>query len=706
MAASVSLADTPAALATPTKKTTRVSARLTAAEVAKPLAQANPETSPSPVPPAIEPQEPATAAPDDATPVIELSVDATTLHRSLLTSEQTIPIKPGRRSLWFANWVPGVAGPTGQIANLARVVFSNEDDEPLRWSRDPTDLNRFWVTVPEGVDRLQVRLTYLANQPTQLSTGVDTFGTRQLLTLNFNTCLVYPDGCDVSQTAIHTRVRVPAGWGVGTAIKPISSDRQTGEIDLGRTSLKRLVDSPLIAGRYYRAVPLDREGFPPTVMHLVGDSHACTTVPQERVDQLTEIMPQAVRLFGSAPFDDYAFLVVCTDRLPRFGLEHGASSLNCVRAMALRDDSLYRHRPAYLLPHELVHAWCGKHRLPEKMSSTNFHEPLGTELLWVYEGLTQYLMQLVAVRSGQVSMGYHREYLAYQVSEQLQRTGREWRPLSDTAVSAPTLRGGPSNWADLRRGQDYYDEGALFWLNVDCLLREKSGGKASMDDFCKQFFAVDTDSPVATSYSLDDLVANLESLADHPWRGMIQRHVYLPQAELALDGVNRSGYELGWVRRKPTFVNNREEVLGSIQAIDSLGIVVSTAGVVERVVPESVADDSGLRERSEVVAVNRRAFSPSVLNQELDAAAKYRDGETIDLIVREGQWYSVHELSYSEGPRHAVLKRHDEGPDLLTEILRSPPSEAVSSEKTASMTAKSKSSRLRSRVTAAVSAQR
>ena len=614
-----------------------------------------------------QPIAPAQSAP------IELKVDATALHRHLLVSEVTLPAEPGEQAFWYPEWVPGIAGPTGQIANLAGVVFTAESDVPLTWRRDPTHLNRFVVNVPDGVRRLQAKLTYLANQPTPLSTGVDAYGTKQLLAMSLNTCLLYPEGADVASTNVAAQVLAPEGWGVGCAL-PRAEDTGDGWVRFEDVTLRRLVDSPLIAGEHYRKVTLEAEGLPETTLHLVGDTRGCTRLPAHRVRQFSKIMAHSVAMMGGAPFDSYDFLVVCSDRLPRFGLEHADSSLNCIRAMALRDDRLYEHRPAYLLPHELVHAWCGKHRLPTGMLSNNFHSPLNTEMLWVYEGLTQYLMQLIAVRSGQVPLDYHLDYLAFHIADQLQRSGRSWRPLADTAVSAPTLRGGDSSWADLRRGQDYYNEGALFWLNVDCLLRLESDGAASIDEFCREFFAFSPSRPSPQKYDLDEVVDTLGRLADYDWEHLIQRRVYLPQSELAMDGIARAGYELGWRRAKPRFVRTRESVLGSIQATDSLGLAVSTKGTVQRVVPGSVADDAQLREQSQIIAVNRRAFSEGVLNQELATAEETSDEtEVIELIVREGDWFSVHELHYSEGPRHATLVRRDDADDLLSQIFSNPP---------------------------------
>ena len=631
-------------------------------------------------------QEPAKESIEEATDVIRLEVDATSVHRHLLRSEMTFPTKAGEQVLWYPQWIPGVAGPTGLIANVAGIVFTDESGKLLKWRRDSTQLNRFIVTIPKGVQRLRVKLTYLANQPTPYSAGVDSYGTRQLLSINFNTCVLYPEGNDIATTPVAVRVKIPRDWKTGCAIRPVSS-RKTSKIDLGTVSLKRLVDSPFIAGKHFKEISLNAEGAPPTRLYLVGDTRSCTNLSKKRIAMMSRVIQESFALFGNAPFEEYAFLIICSDRLPRFGLEHSESSLNSIRAMALRDDRLYRYRPAYLLPHEAVHAWCGKYRLPEGMDKDDFHSPLDTELLWVYEGLTQYLMQLVAVRSGQIPLDYHYEYMAYQISDQLRRAGRSWRSLSDTAVSAPTLRNKSSSWSDLRRGQDYYGEGALFWLNVDCLLREKSDGKVSIDDFCQAFFTSDQKGASPNDYNLEDIVATLDKLVSYNWKRLIRRQVYLPRTELAMDGIVRAGYQIGWSHSKPEFIRTREKVLGRVQAVNSLGIEVQTRGKILRVVPGSVADKARLREQADIVAVNRRTFSVDVLNQELAAADASNKDEMIELIVRDGQWFAIHELKLREGPRHAILEKRDDSNDLLSEIFLGSPREEKTAEESVSKNA-------------------
>lgn len=599
---------------------------------------------------------------------IQIEVDATAVHRHLLKSELVFRVEPGEQAFWYPNWIPGIHGQTEQIANVAGVMFSDDEGNVITWRRDPTNLNRFMVKVPEGVETLKAKLVYLANQPTDRSASVESYGTQRLIAINFNTCVLYQEGAIAEQTPVSVRVRVPKGWGVGSAMAT-GELRSDGLVDLGHTTLQRLIDSPMIAGKYHNSIEVEGEGVPSTTLQLVADEPSQVRMPRDRVEKVSGMMQEACALVGSAPFKRYSFLIVCSERVPRFGLEHADSSLNSIRSTALQDESLYEHRPAYLLPHELMHAWCGKYRVPIEMLSDNYHTPLNTELLWVYEGLTQYLMQLVAVRSGQVSFEEHLEYLAYRVSDQMQRSGREWRSLSDTALAARTLRGGPGAWRDLRRGQDYYGEGALFWLNVDCLLREKSDDRVSIDDFCKRFLGTDTMNPTPKGYDLDEIVETLNNLVPDDWAGLIRKHVYTPSADMEMGGIYRAGYRLDWVNKKPDYIRRREEILGDIQAIDSLGMSVSSTGKIRRVVPDSASDKASLRTNAEIVAVNRRAYSSEVFEEEVAATSEGDDEGSIELIVREDDTFSIHTVEYSEGIKHAVLTPREDAPDRLQDIF-------------------------------------
>src|SRR5258708_33767484 len=139
---------------------------------------------------------------------------------------------------------------------------------------------------------------------------------------------------------------------------------------------------------------------------------------------------------------------------------------------------------ASLLPDEFVPSWNGKYKRPAGLATPNYQEPMHGDLLWVYEGLTDYLGNILAVRTGLRSPDQFRENLAYTAAMLDHRAGRTWRPLQDTATSVQSLFAAPPQWANCRRSADYYPEGYLIWLDVDALIRRQTNGQKSLNDCC------------------------------------------------------------------------------------------------------------------------------------------------------------------------------------------------------------------------------
>jgi len=139
-------------------------------------------------------------------------------------------------------------------------------------------------------------------------------------------------------------------------------------------------------------------------------------------------------------------------------------------------------------------------------------------LLWVYEGMTQYLGDVLAARSGLKNAQQYRDMLAMTAASLDYTRGREWRPTQDTAVSVSILRGGNPAWANWRRSHDYYDEGELLWLDADTLIRKMTENKKSLDDFQKIFLGRGGNTgPLIVTYTFDELVQDLNRVAPYDW---------------------------------------------------------------------------------------------------------------------------------------------------------------------------------------------
>ena len=605
-----------------------------------------------------------------APPEIRLDVDAREISRSLLHARIEIPAAPGGFIVWYPKWIPGVHAPSGPVQNLAGLRFETAAGAAIPWRRDDEEMNRFHLTVPAGADRVIAKLDYICNEPTVNSSGVDSFGNSKIGVINWNTVLLYPEGVSIDAINTRVRLRLPEGWKFGTSL---TTPQEESEIAFAPMTLRRVVDSPLICGEHFRTIELTPKNPPPDTpagfLHLTSEAASAIAIDDKLIAQYRKLYAEALALFGGARFESYHFLVVCSDLLPRNGLEHLASSYNEVAERDLIDNKKRKSWPAYLLAHEFVHAWCGKFRRPAGMVTTNFHQPEHTSLLWVYEGLTQYFGEVLTVRSGLLSFDEHLPAFASKLSWLMHQEGRRWRALEDTAVASWLNRARSASWAQLRRGQDYYDEGLVIWLEADALIREKSGGRRSLDDFCRKFFVADRGKmPVVVGYELKEVTGILRELADEDWDRFFAERINQPRESLGLDFVTKTlGYRLQYSARPSEYVTDRDKDHKQIGMISSLGLVAAEDGRITSVVPGLPADRAGLANGMTITGVNDRKFSPQRLK---DAVADSVTRRKVQLLILEGDAFRNVSLDYADGPKYLELIRTPEHADTLAGILK------------------------------------
>jgi predicted metalloprotease with PDZ domain len=598
---------------------------------------------------------------------IRVDVDAREISRSLLHARLDIPATSGEFVVWYPKWIPGVHAPSGPSENMAGLRFENAKGEPVTWHRDEVEMNRFLLNVPAGTDRVIAKIDYICNQPSTNSSGVDSFGSSLLGVINWNTVLLYPENASIDAVKASVSVQLPPGWKYGTSLEP--EGNKPGAIQFKANTLRRVVDSPLICGEHMRDVELTGKDTPPAFLHLLSEAPSAIALDEKLIAQFRKLVAEAFALFGGSRWEDYHFLVICSDRVPHNGLEHLASSFNVVGERDLVDEKKRKNWAGYLLPHEFVHAWCGKFRRPAAMVTTNFHTPERTKLLWIYEGLTQYLGEVLTVRSGIMSFEEHLPGLAGTLDFLMQQEGRRWRSLEDTATASWKLRARSPAWSQLRRSQDYYPEGAVVWLETDALIREKTGGHKTLDDFCKKFFFADrAKQPVVVPYELDEVIADLKELADVDWDKFFTDRTAKPQEALGLGFLPKTlGYRLQYDATPSTRAKDRETESKSVNASDSLGLVADEEGRISSIVPGLPADKAGLAGGMIITGVNNRKFSTQRLK---DGIADSPTARKVDLLILDGDTFKNISLDYSGGPRYLNLVRSADHADVLADILK------------------------------------
>lgn len=605
----------------------------------------------------------ATARAADAERPIELTVDAREAPRKLLHARLIIPATPGPLTLYYPKWIQGEHQPNGPINDLSGLKI-RAAGKPVAWKRDDVDLYAFHCTVPAGASSVEVELDYLGS-PGKEGYSASASMTARLMVLNWHLVLLYPKGTPVRQQRVRAKLTLPDGWKLGTAL-PVET-ASGASTQFHTVSLETLADSTVLCGEYLKEVPLGPAEGPPHYLVLACDSAAGLELSSALRAHYERLVAEAGALFGARHYRSYRFLVTMSDQVRPTGIEHHECSDNRVPERFLLDDNYRKLWTAWLLPHEYVHSWNGKYRRPAGLATPDFQEPMKTRLLWVYEGLTEYLGFVLAARSGLYTPELSRENLALVADWAGAQAGRTWRPLEDTAAAAPHLYSARGDWSHRRRGVDFYDEGALLWLDADTLIREKSGGKKSLDDFCRAFHGGPSGPPEVKPYSFEDVVQALQGVIAHDWKGFLEQRLLSTSPEPPLDGLTRGGWKVVYRDQPGDLLKARD---GEDKAVDlgaAVGLLLKDDGTVLDVVPGRAADRAGVGPGMKLVAVNGRRFSAERLRQ---AVAATRQGGKLGLLLENGDYFQTVALDYAGGERYPHLERVPATPDRLADIFR------------------------------------
>ena len=604
--------------------------------------------------------QPAPAAP--AQP-IKVMVDATHAPEKILHAQLQIPVSAGEVKLVFPKWIPGEHGPTGPITDLTGLKFF-ANGQRLAWRRNLAEMYEFHVTVPPGVTSLEANLDLVLPAPPEgFSSGAS--ATARLDVLSWNQLVLYPPGPHSDNIPVVASLKLPTGWHFGTAL-PVASE-SGGQINFQQVSLTTLVDSPVLAGLHFRRIALTPEGPIQHFIDQVSDGEAALQMPQATIDAYKRLIAETGALYGARHYREYHFLLTLSDYTAHFGLEHHESSDDRVAERTMIDDDA-RWLSASLLPHEMTHSWNGKYRRPKGLATPDYQVPMEGDLLWVYEGLTQYLGDILAPRAGLWTKQQFLDETAETAAALDHTPGRSWRPLQDTADAAQLLYGALPEFENWRRSVDYYPEGFLIWLEVDTVIRQQSNGQKSMNDFCRIFHGGGNTPPKVVTYTFDDVVSTLNQVVAYDWKKFLRDRLdsYGPGAPLG--GINNGGWKLVYDENRSEFTRAMEQVRKAVDARFSIGLALDDKGGIHDVIVDSPAGKAGIAPGTTLVAVNGRKFDPDILRDALKAAKG--NGPNLELLVMNGDYYKTFTVNYHEGEKYAHLVRDESKPDLLSEIIK------------------------------------
>jgi len=604
------------------------------------------------------------AAPKDAPypGTIRLSVDATDIERHIFRVRETIPVPAGQPVLLlYPQWLPGEHAPTGSVDMLAGILI-HANGARVEWTRDPADVFAFHVSAPAGTAALDLDFEFdsavAANEGRMMMTP-------DMLSLQWTALTLYPAGYFARDITVEASVRLPEGWQLATAL--VTSSSNGGVTAFKPVSIDTLIDSPILAGRYFKRFDLDPSGAAPVHLDVVADRPELLEVKPEQIEAHRALVQQAYKLYGSHHYDHYDFLLSVSDHLGGIGLEHHQSSEDgTVPTYFTEWDKNADSRD--LLPHEYTHSWNGKFRRPADLWTPNFNVPMRDSLLWVYEGQTQYWGYVLAARSGLLSKQQALDAIAATAATYDHRVGREWRALEDTTNDPIAASRRPLPWRSWERSEDYYSEGQLVWLDADTLIRERSGGKRSLDDFARAFFGIDNGSYVPVTYTFDDVAKALNGVEPYDWAKFLNDRLEGHGPGAPLDGVTRGGYKLVYTDTPTDYFKGSEARRKVTDLTYSLGFVVASDGRLTDVLWEGPGHKGGLTVGSQIIAVDGATFDADRLKDAIKNAAK-NAGDAIEILVKDGDRYRTVRMDYHDGLRYPRFERDANTPARLDQIL-------------------------------------
>ncbi len=592
---------------------------------------------------------------------LSLHVDASDTRQGIFRVHETIPVKPGKVTLLYPAWIPGVHAPSGPIYDLAGLNVS-ANGKTLEWTRDEFNVYAFHVDVPKGVSSLDLHFQYLSPRRGGFQM------TDRMLMLDWNDMSLYPAGFYSRDITIKPSVTLPKGWQFGTALEKAS---QSGNSTAFKpVTYNNLVDSPIYAGKYFKRVDLAPGAKAPVHMDIVADAPKDLEMTTHQLQVLRNLVTQTVRLFGSYHYQHYDFLFSLSDHLAGNGMEHHQSSEDGTGADYFTNwDHNAPNRD--LLAHEYEHSWNGKFYRPEDLWTPNFNVPMGDNLLWVYEGMTQHWGFVLTARAGMWTPKQYREGLAMVAANyDRNRPGFQWRTLEDTTTDEIAAGRRMLPYRSWQMSEEYYSGGQLMWLAVDTKIRHLTHDKKSLDDFVRAFIPGGNGDYKTQTYDFDDVVAALNKVVNYDWAHYLHRFVAERNPPL-IEGLKASGWKLVYTNKESEYEKEYEAGRESPRHIFnfawSIGLTMAKDGHINDVRWNGPAFKAGVSTGEKLVAVNGQTYSRDALKQAIKNAKQGKKPIRLTLEY-QGTVHTI-DVDYHKGLQYPHLVRVKGKPDYLSEII-------------------------------------
>lgn len=588
---------------------------------------------------------------------ISVAVDATDAPKSVLHVREKMTIsKGGELTLFYPKWIPGEHAPTGTLNNMVN-LFITANGKPIEWRRDDVEMFAFHLTIPENVKEIEIAFDDAAEPGTTSAA--------QLARIKWNRLLLYPLNARSDDVKVTGSLKMPADWKYATALTTAKESKNS--VEFKEANLTTFVDSPAVIGKYFKRVPLENVNGAAHEIDLFADSAAALEYKPETLNGWKNLIKQANATFGGRHYNSYKFLVTLSDNGGDEGLEHHESSEDGVGLNALSEPNELLDLGG-LLGHEYAHSWNGKYRRPIGLATGDYQTPMKAEFLWVYEGLTEYLGDVLPARSGLWTAEHFGDVLAEVGANMDNQSGRRWRPLVDTATAVQFTYGGGRAWRNQRRNAEYYYEGELIWLDADVLIRQKSNGKLSLDDFLKKFHGGQNSAPMVKPYDFEEIVKTLNEVQPYDWLTFFLERVYQTQNRAPLGGITNGGWKLIYNDVPNSQIAVNETVSKYANFSYSIGILVNESGAILDINPDLSAAKSGLAPAMTISKVNGEDFSIENLHKAVAATKNSSNG--IELVAENAGASQTYKINYRGGEKYPHLERDSSKSDLLSSLAK------------------------------------
>ena len=587
---------------------------------------------------------------------IKLTLDASDAAKNILHVRETVNAPAaGDFQLFYPKWIPGEHAPDAPLNDLVNLYFT-ADGKTLEWQRDDVEMFAFHVQIPANAKQLEISFDNVSQS--------GTVATANLARIKWNRVVLYPRGVKSDDIQVTASMKLPNNWQYATAL-PLDKETKTA-VDFKAVNLTTFIDSPAIIGKYFAKIPLNNGGVL-TEMDIAAETAEALKYKPETLQGWKNLVTQANLMYGAHHYNSYRFLLTLSDNGGDEGLEHHESSEDGTGEKALSDENQLLDL-GDLLGHEYTHSWNGKYRRPATLTTDDFEKPQYGELLWVYEGLTQYLGRVLPTRSGLWTDEMFRESVADTFAQMDYQTGRRWRPLVDTARAVQFTYPSPRMWMNSRRRVDYYYEGSLIWMEADVLIREKSGGKLSLDDFLRKFHGGQNSAPMVKTYDLAEIVQTLNSVVPYDWNAFFVERVYKVQKNAPIGGITNGGWKVIYndTPNKQGEVDEGRRNFANLMY--SIGIIVNSEGEILDVNPDLAAYKSGLAPGMMIKKINGEEFNLDNLHKAIDATKSGKS--SIQIEADNGSTANTFAVNYTGGEKYPHLVRDTAKTDYLSGITK------------------------------------